>query len=201
MFTGLIEELGQVKCIEVFNDALCLHIQATEILKDLKSGDSIAVNGCCLTATNCFAIYFTCFITQETLRRTHFKTLQVGDYVNLERALRLQDRLGGHLVQGHVDDIGTIIAKQELENDSWLVSIEVSEHLLPYIVLKGSITIDGISLTIAHLQHRSFSLAIIPHTAKNTTLILKKIGDLVNVETDLIAKYLEKKLQPYSTIL
>lgn len=196
MFTGIIEELGSIKKIEPISTGSQFTIEASKILQDIKIGDSIAVNGCCLTVTNSDLSSWTCHAIEETLKKTNLSSLQVGQCVNLERAVRLQDRLGGHLVQGHVDEIGCIQKKELLPDQSWILSIAATPAALRYLVPKGSITLDGVSLTIIDVKDDFFTFGMIPHTAKVTTLGSKKEGDTINIEIDLLAKYVERLYQP-----
>ncbi len=197
MFTGIVEELGRIIAIDWKAEGARFHIQANTVLSDAKQGDSISVNGCCLTIVDCQAGKWSCDLVEETLKRTYFRALQPGDSVNLERAIKYQDRLGGHLVQGHVDEVGQITCKKPLKDGSWWVTIQTSPALMRYIVHKGSIAIDGVSLTVAEIDHHHFSFAMIPHTAQVTTLGIKKSGDFVNLEVDLMAKYIERLMTPY----
>jgi riboflavin synthase len=197
MFTGIVEELGDIQAIEWHTQGARFHIQASLVLEDVKVGDSLCVNGCCLTVVRHEGKTWTCDVVQETLNRTNLKYLKVGDRVNLERSVRYQDRLGGHLVQGHVDETGQILYKKSLSDGSWWVTIAASPTILRYAVYKGSIAVDGVSLTIADLQKTNFSFAMIPHTAQVTTLGFKQIGDSVNLEVDLMAKYVERLIHPF----
>ncbi|CAF23615.1 riboflavin synthase [Candidatus Protochlamydia amoebophila] len=197
MFTGLVEEVGCLTKIEKRGDGIRFQIEASKILEDIKIGDSINVSGCCLTVVEYFKQSFSCDLVAETLQRTYFHHLSIGDFVNLERAIKYSDRLGGHLVQGHIDDIGRIISYSTLEGGAYWVTIKISPPLLRYVVHKGSITIDGVSLTIAEIGASHFSFAMIPHTGQCTILGRKGKGDLVNVEVDLMAKYIEKLMTPY----
>jgi riboflavin synthase len=197
MFTGIVEELGSIQTIEWHEKGARFYIHAPTVLEDAKIGDSLSVNGCCLTVVNKQSQQWTCDVVQETLNRTNLKYLKVGDRVNLERSVRFQDRLGGHLVQGHIDETGKILLKDSLPDNSWWVTIAVSPALMRYVVHKGSIAVDGVSLTIADLQKDSFSFAMIPHTAKVTTLGFKQPGDDVNLEADLMAKYVERLVSPF----
>ena len=192
MFTGIIEELGTVISIKRHPKGARFTIQANEVLNDTRVGDSISVNGCCLTIVNKTTHEWECDLVEETLNRTNFKDLKEGEKVNLERAVRFQDRINGHIVQGHIDGTGKIIDKDHLTDGSYWLSISASPNLLRYIVTKGSIALDGVSLTIADLKNDSFSIAIIPHTAQATTLGFKQIGGEVNIEVDLLAKYIER---------
>lgn len=197
MFTGIVEELGTIQAIDWHAQGARFSIQASHVLQDAKIGDSICVNGCCLTLVKHEGRIWSCDVVQETLERTHFKHFRVGDRVNLERAVRYQDRLGGHLVQGHIDETGTILNKKLLADNSWWVSIAASPDILRYIVLKGSIAVDGVSLTVADVNSTTFSFAMIPHTAQVTTLGFKQEGEAVNLEVDLMAKYIERLVHPF----
>ena len=190
MFTGIIEEMGIVKSIK--NNAIT--IEADKIFDDLKLGDSVAVNGTCLTISSFSNKIFKADITLETLSRTNLGDLKSGFKVNLERALTLSKRLGGHIVSGHIDGVGVI--KNISKNDRDIIlKIEVPASLMKYIIEKGSVAVDGISLTVAEVNKNIFSIAIIPHTFKETILYYKKEGDKVNIENDIIGKYVEKLLQ------
>lgn len=193
MFTGIIEEIGIVKSIK----GKVITIEANKIFDDLKLGDSVAVNGTCLTVSSfegkTFPKIFNADITSETLSRTNLGDLKSGFKVNLERALTLNGRLGGHIVSGHIDGVG-IIKNISKNTDDIELTIEVPANLMKYIIEKGSIAVDGISLTIAEVNKNSFSVAIIPHTLKETILYYKKAGDKVNIENDIIGKYVEKLL-------
>lgn len=199
MFTGLVEELGIIKSIEWHASGARFTIQALIVLEDAKIGDSLSVNGCCLTIVNKQTNQWICDVVQETLNRTNLKHLKVGDLINLERAIRYQDRLGGHLVQGHIDETGKIISKQSQLDGSWWVTVSASPDILRYLVFKGSVAVDGVSLTIAELKEDAFSFAMIPHTAHVTTLGFKQNGDAVNLEVDLMAKYIERLMNPLIT--
>lgn len=191
MFTGIIEELGKVKKITVGAQSIQLTIAAREILSDLKTGDSVAVNGVCLTAARFSAQDFTADVMPETMRRSGFAQLRIGDAVNLERALTLSSRLGGHIVSGHVDGVGKIVGMEQ-EDNAIIVKIHTAETVARYVVEKGSVAIDGISLTVAGCGSDWFGVSLIPHTAAVTTLGLKKQGDIVNIENDIIGKYVER---------
>lgn len=193
MFTGIIEEIGQIVAIEKNGKSAKLTILAKKILEDICLGDSIAVNGICLTACYISKQHFIADVMVETMNRSNLGSLQKGSHVNLERAMSANGRFGGHIVSGHVDGIGTIIHLKREENAIW-VTIKTNEKILKYIVEKGSIAIDGISLTIAYVDDDCFKVSIIPHTADKTILLSKKIGDTVNLECDIIAKYIEKLL-------
>ena len=198
MFTGLVEELGKVKTIEKGAKSVRITIAAKKVLEDVKLGDSIAVNGTCLTAVDFDSTYFTADVMPETVNKTVLAHLRPGDLVNMERTLRWGDRFGGHMVSGHVDSVGKIIAKDQ--NDiAIIVKISVTPETSRYIIKKGSIAIDGISLTVVEATDTWFSVSLIPHTAKMTTLGYKRVGDSVNLETDIIGKYVEKLLMPKSS--
>ena len=191
MFTGIIEEMGIVKSIK----SKVITIEANKIFDDLKLGDSVAVNGTCLTVSSFSNKIFNADITSETLSRTNLGDLKSGFKVNLERALTLNGRLGGHIVSGHIDGVGIIKNISKKSEDIELV-IEVPTNLMKYIIEKGSVAVDGISLTVAKVDNNknNFSVAIIPHTLKETVLYYKKAGDKVNIENDIIGKYVERLL-------
>ena len=193
MFTGLIEEVGSIKGKSMQGDSLLLEINCPAIAGQISLGDSIAVNGVCLTAVRINSHSFKADVSPETLNRSTLNSLPLGNKVNLEQALAANGRLGGHIVQGHVDGIGSFI-KSAASGSGWELHFEYPEKLEPQIVEKGSIAIDGISLTIAKLERGSFSVAIVPHTFKETNLGSLKPGDSVNLETDIIGKYVEKML-------
>ena len=195
MFTGLIEEMGTLRGVRRGAHSSVLSVGAKEILDDLKVGDSVAVNGVCLTATTVDAGGFTADVMHETLRRSSLSALDPGSPVNLERAMAADGRFGGHIVSGHIDGTGAITAKRRDDNAVWY-TVAASPSLLRYIVEKGSIAIDGISLTVAEITERDFSVSVIPHTAAVTILGGKGTGDVVNLETDIIGKYVEKLLRP-----
>lgn len=194
MFTGIIEELGTVQVLKRGSNSSQISIQASKVLEDVKLSDSIAINGVCLTVTSFDREHFTADMMAETLAKTNLKELGNGQKVNLERAARLGDRMGGHLVQGHVDAVGTIV-EQEIIDIAKVLKIKAPQEMLDYIVAKGSIAIDGISLTVVSLLDDSFTVSIIPHTAGMTTLGFKKPGDTVNLEADIIGRYVEKLLK------
>lgn len=198
MFTGIIESTGVIEELIPQKDGISLTVRSSQILGDVKAGDSIAVNGCCLTVVSLDNKSWKADVVKESLSRTTLGDLSVGSSVNLERALRPMDRMGGHLVQGHVDGIGIITEKSPLPDGSWEVSISAPTELLRYVIEKGSITIDGVSLTVMAVSPESFSFAMIPHTAEITTLGSKSVGESVNLEVDLIAKYIEKLTGAYS---
>ena len=195
MFTGIVEEMGQIRSIVRGASSAVLSIEANLILEDLKIGDSVAVNGVCLTATSIGAGGFTADVMHETLNRSSLGALQKGSHVNLERAMLANVRFGGHIVSGHIDGTGTIGSIQKDDNALWY-TILADAKLLRYIVEKGSVTIDGISLTVADVQSDRFAVSLIPHTAKVTVLGEKRTGDIVNLETDIIGKYVEKLMKP-----
>ena len=193
MFTGIIEEIGTIRGIKRGNRSVVLEVQAKKVLEDLHVGDSIATNGVCLTVISFANGSFCADVMPETMSRSNLGELHVGDRVNLERALTLNGRLGGHIVSGHVDGLGKIVGREKDENAIWIM-ISAPAELLRYIVDKGSITIDGISLTVASVSETDFSVSVIPHTASATILGEKRPGDPVNLETDVIGKYVEKFL-------
>ena len=194
MFTGIIQDVGHITSIKKGEKSQQMSIQ-TSILDDVQIGDSIATNGLCLTVTTLKDHVFTVDIMAESLRRSNLGELQVGSKVNLEKAMAMGDRFGGHMVSGHIDDVG-IISKTFIEDNATWVDIDVPEHLRKYCILKGSIAIDGISLTISKLTEKGVSVSIIPHTKDQTTLLSKKVGDRVNLEMDMMIKYVEKLIEP-----
>lgn len=194
MFSGIIEEIGAIQAIDKGLAGAKFSILASLILEDLKLGDSISVAGACLTASQVGDLGFSVDVSTETLNRTTLGSIAVGTPVNLERAMKLNARMGGHMVSGHVDGIGLLHARQQ-DGNSIQLTVEAPEEIIRYCVAKGSITVDGISLTINAVSDRSIAVAIIPHTAKVTTMGLKQIGDTVNLESDLIGKYVERLLQ------
>jgi riboflavin synthase len=195
MFTGLVEELGTVRAVIANATGARLEIEATTVLDDAVLGASIAVNGCCLTAVGFGDGWWAADAVEETLRRTCLGALAAGDRVNLERPVRLSDRLGGHIVQGHVDGVGEIAEREELADGSTRVSISAPDTVLRYVVEKGSIAVDGVSLTVAGVDDKTFEFALIPHTATVTTLGIKGPGAPVNLEVDLVAKYVERLMR------
>jgi riboflavin synthase len=198
MFTGIVEELGTVEALEDQGDAVRLTVRGPLVTSDAARGDSISVNGCCLTVTTGTdgrAEVFTADVMHETLAKTSLGGLEPGARVNLERAVTPATRLGGHIVQGHVDGTGTVVRRTPSEH--WeVVEISLPADLERYLVPKGSITVDGISLTVVEVNPESFTVSLIPETLARTTLGLKQEGDLVNLEVDVIAKYVEKMVKP-----
>lgn len=194
MFTGIIEEIGTVISVKKGSLSSCITLQGSLIFEDMHLGDSIAVNGVCLTVTHKTKNQFTVDVMAETLRRSALSLLSSGSKVNMERAMAANGRFGGHIVSGHIDGIGEIIDFEKEDNAIW-VTITTNPNILKYIIEKGSITIDGISLTVAYVDERCFKVSIIPHTAKNTTLISKNVGDVVNLENDLVGKYIDKLMK------
>jgi riboflavin synthase len=192
VFTGIVEELGTVRRVHPVGGGARIEIAATQVLADTAIGASIAVNGCCLTVVELGEGGFAADAVTETLRRTSLGALTAGDPVNLERPVRVDDRLGGHLVQGHVDAVGTIRAREPNADGSQRVAFAAPDAVLRYVVEKGSITVDGVSLTVAEVLTDGFAVAVIPHTLAVTTLGAKAPGDGVNLEVDVIAKYVER---------
>lgn len=195
MFTGIIEEIGKIKAIKHGSRSVVLDIEATKVLEDTRVGDSIATNGVCLTVTAMGSGIFSADVMPETMSRSNLGGLKPGDRVNLERALCLNSRLGGHLVAGHIDGTGRITGKIQDENAIW-ITVAASPDILRYVIEKGSVTIDGVSLTIAYVDEVVFKVSVIPHTQEETTLTSKRIGEVVNLENDMIAKYVEKLMIP-----
>ena len=193
MFTGIIEVVGQIVSIEDSGDFRTLRVQVGAILDGIKAGDSIAVNGVCLTVRTFSSGTFTADLSRETLERTSLNALHAGTTVNLERPMRADGRFGGHIVQGHVDGVGKIRSFNR-DGDNWKLQVEFPEDAARYIVHKGSIAVDGISLTVASLGTSVLEVAIIPHTFENTNLRHAKTGDTVNLEFDIIAKYVERMM-------
>lgn len=190
MFTGIIEEIGYVKRINQQSRSAQIEIKADKVLGDVAVGDSIAVNGVCLTVVAFDSQHFTADVMPETVSKTNLRELKPGSPVNLERALKLGGRLGGHIVQGHVDAVGTIVEKQILEI-AIIYRIATEPELLQYVVPKGSVAIDGVSLTVVDVFQDSFTVSLIPHTAHETVLGEKKPGDRVNLESDIIGRYVK----------
>jgi riboflavin synthase len=195
MFTGIIEEVGTVKAVQHSGNNSFIRIEAKKVLEDIHLGDSIAVNGVCLTVTHFDSTTFQADVMNETLHRSSLGSLTSGSPVDLERAMSANGRFGGHIVSGHIDGTGTI---SDIRNDGIAVwyTVSAKPEILRYIVEKGSVAIDGISLTVAKVTENSFSVSIIPHTASQTVLSTKKTGDIVNLENDIVAKYVEKLMKP-----
>lgn len=193
MFTGLIEEVGELEALHLAGDSGTLTIACRKVLEGTRIGDSIAVDGICLTATHLGASYFTADVTRETVTRSNLKDLPLHAPVNLERAMRADGRFGGHIVTGHIDGTGTICSLEK-EGNGVRVHVEAPEKLMRQIAEKGSVAIDGISLTVAAVTDHDFSVAVIPHTGAVTTLLTRKPGDVVNLETDVLAKYVARLL-------
>jgi riboflavin synthase len=193
MFTGIIEEIGEIASVQRGTKSVILTIKADKILEDTKTGDSISTNGVCLTATKIGKGYFTADVMHETIDRSSLGELSKGSKVNLERAMKADGRFGGHMVSGHIDGIGKIVDIKKDDNAIWY-KIYAKPEILKYIIEKGSIAIDGISLTVAKITESDFSVSIIPHTIDQTTLGFRKKGDIVNLENDLVGKYIEKFL-------
>ena len=195
MFTGIVEETGRIKSIRGGGDSAILEVEGSVVLSDVKLGDSIAVNGVCLTVTSFTGSSFTADVMHETLNRSSLGSLGVGSQVNLERAMPLNGRFGGHIVSGHIDGIGTVSAVREDENAVWF-TVTAPANLLRYIAEKGSVALDGTSLTVAAAGRADFQVSLIPHTRDVTVLGRRKPGDIVNIECDILAKYVEKLLHP-----
>lgn len=195
MFTGLIEEIGKVESVISSFKSARINIKASKVLINTKLGDSISTNGVCLTVTTFSRDSFSVDVMAETMEKSSLSSLRPGDLVNLERALKVGDRLGGHLVSGHIDGTGTIESYEKEDNAVWL-TIASEPHILRYIIPKGSIAIDGVSLTVAYIDELVMKVSIIPHTKEVTTLVRKKPGDTVNLECDMIGKYIEKLFKP-----
>lgn len=193
MFTGIIVEMGEITSMQKKGGIVHLFLNSSEVLRDAKIGDSISVNGTCLTLVEIKGNTMRFDLSEETLRSSNLGLLQRGDRVNLEPSLRPDSKLGGHFVSGHVDDIGSIKSKTKI-GDTFKVEIEVPDRILNFLIGKGSVAVDGISLTVVDILKRSFTVMIIPHTAKLTTLGFKGPGDTVNVEIDMIGKYVAKFL-------
>lgn len=193
MFTGIIEEIGKVSKTNLIAGGLSIKIEANKILDDIKVNDSVCIDGVCLTVTNLDELGFWVDAVGATLEKTTFANIKNLSSINLERSVKLNDRLGGHLVQGHVNGIGTISEIQKL-GENYLLNVIVPEDLERYLIKEGSIAVNGISLTIAELNNNVVSISIIPHTWQNTNLKYKKINDKVNIEIDVLAKYVEKLL-------
>lgn len=200
MFTGIVEEIGIVEQVQRGRHSAILSIRASKVLEGTKTGDSIAVNGICLTVTQLAEGRFSADVMHETLNRSSLAKLRKGVHVNLERAMAADGRFGGHIVAGHVDGVGKILKIRRDDTAVWY-TIAAEPSVLRYIVEKGSVTIDGVSLTVAEVSADCFAVSIIPHTQQQTILKERAVGDLVNLETDIIGKYVEKLMQPASPVL
>lgn len=198
MFTGIIEEIGTLRQMQQGEKSIVLTIKGEKIVEDTNIGDSISLNGVCLTVADLLSDGFVADVMPETLERSNLGNLAVGSRLNLERALRLSDRLGGHIVNGHIDGTGRIQDIKKDDNAVWL-TVTAEPHVLNYIIEKGSVAIDGISLTVATVDNRSFQVSIIPHTGEQTTLLEKRIGDTLNIECDTVGKYIEKLMGTLKT--
>lgn len=194
MFTGIIEEVGTIKAMKETGEAIVMTIAAKKVLTDVHEGDSIAVNGVCLTVTSYSGFEFVVDVMPETVRASSLQALKTNSKVNLERAMHANGRFGGHFVSGHVDGIGTIVRKTPEQNAIYY-TIQVSKELRRYMIHKGSVTVDGTSLTIFGVDETSFTLSIIPHTVEQTIIGNKEVGDIVNIECDLVGKYIEQFLE------
>jgi riboflavin synthase len=198
MFTGLIEEVGTLVAVRTSDRGTKLQVAAPGIIKDVNSGESIAVNGCCLTLTSCRSNRLAFDLLEETIARTNLHGLRQGSPLNLERALCADGRIGGHFVQGHVDCVAPIIAF-DAKGADFRLEVELPENTRHYVASKGSIAVNGISLTVAEVRPRSFTVWIIPHTKRHTNLDRAIVGDLVNLEFDILAKYIERMIPPSAT--
>ena len=190
MFTGIIEEIGKIKNIDNSEDFVRMSIIADEVLEDAKIGDSISINGTCLTVTSIDSSLFTVDIVKETLDKTNLKYLEKGNIVNLERAMKASGRFDGHIVQGHIEDVAEILSIKN-NNDHCIVTLALPKRLAKYCIYKGSIALNGVSLTIATIDKNIIDIWLIPHTLKHTTFKDNQIGDYINVETDIVGKYIE----------
>ncbi len=199
MFSGIVEEVGSIDSIQRVPSGLKLHIRCKKILDDLKLGDSVAVNGVCLTAVEINDDSFVADVSFETLSKSNLGDLKIKEFVNLERALKVSDRLSGHIVLGHIDS-KCIISKIQRSGDFYILGISIDNYVYRYCIKKGSVCIDGISLTINELDNTYLELTIIPHTFENTNLRYKKVGNYVNIEVDVLGKYVEKMLKLGSSI-
>jgi len=191
MFTGIIEEVGSLLSIEKGGDAFQLNVKANKVLEDVKLGDSISTNGVCLTVVDFSRDRFRADVMPETLRKSNLGDLKVGDSVNLERAMAIGDRFGGHMVSGHIDGMGKVAKYRKEKNATW-IRVECDRSLLRYMIPKGSIAIDGTSLTLADVDSKGFEVSIIPLTGEDTTLLKKPLGAKINLECDMVGKYIEK---------
>lgn len=193
MFTGIIEEIGKVSEFIKFGSGAQIKVECSKVLNDTQIGDSISINGCCQTVTGIGNNYFTADVSNETLNVTNFNEVKIGSSVNLERALTPTTRMGGHIVQGHVDCTGSFIL-YEKHSDFYTLMFQIPEEMSRYVVKKGSIAINGVSLTVADVKGQIISVAVIPHTYKNTTLSMLRSNEIVNIETDILGRYIEKFL-------
>jgi len=193
MFTGIVEELARIKTIEHKTHGKCYTIASQIVMDDIKIGDSISVNGVCLTIVDIGKDSFCMDLVEETLNKSNLGELKVEDYVNLERAMKVSDRFGGHIVQGHVETLGVILEKQ-MKDDEVVISVGLDPEWMRYCIPKGSITLDGVSLTIAAINGNIVEIALIPYTLENTTLGIKEKSDTLNIETDIIGKYIDRLL-------
>ena len=193
MFTGIVEELAQIKSIEPKSKGIRYVISAEVVVDDLKIGDSISVNGVCLTIVKSGKGSFCMDLVEETLNKSNLGELKVGDFVNLERAMKVSDRLGGHIVQGHVETLGVILEKQ-MQDEEAILSVGLDPEWMRFCIPKGSITLDGVSLTITRINGNIIEIALIPHTLENTTLGFKGKSETLNIETDIIGKYIDRLL-------
>ena len=193
MFTGIVEELARIKTIEAKTQGIRFTVLAKTVMDDLKRGDSISVNGVCLTIVSKKKDSFCMDLVEETLNKSNLGELTTGDYVNLERAMKVSDRFGGHIVQGHVETVGVILDKQ-IQDDEAMISIGLDPEWMRFCIPKGSITLDGVSLTIAAINGNIVEIALIPYTLENTTLGIKGKSDTLNIETDIIGKYIDRLL-------
>lgn len=191
MFTGLVEEIGEILEMKSGENSSKISISSKKVLEEIKLGDSIAVNGTCLTVTDFTHSFFTVDVMGETLRKSNLKLLKRNSKVNMERAVKAGERLGGHIVTGHIDGVCKVIDIKKEDIATWLV-LQPPSDLLKYIVLKGSVALDGVSLTVSEVNEECLSVSLIPHTKAQTTLQYKNVGDEINIECDLIGKYVEK---------
>lgn len=191
MFTGIVEEIGEISAVSRGTDSCVYTVRASKILEDIHIGDSIAVNGLCLTVTSFNESCFTADVMNESLRRSNLGDLRRGSKVNLERAMAANGRFGGHIVLGHIDGTGIIRSYEREANAVWL-TVTAGEDIMRYIIMKGSVALDGVSLTVARLYRDAFAVSLIPHTGAETTLLNKRVGDRINIENDVVGKYVEK---------
>lgn len=195
MFTGIVEEVGRVQNLKKGTNSVVITIGGHIIFEDLRIGDSVAVNGICVTVIDFTSNSFRADIMHETLRRSSLGNLKIGSHVNLERALANNGRFGGHIVSGHIDGTGEIFKKEQDDNAIWY-TIKANGTIMKYMIEKGSIAIDGISLTIAKVSEKDFSVSVIPHTMKATNLLERGVGEIINLENDIVGKYIEKLIGP-----